>query len=297
MNIQSFSLSIPGGCPNNCKFCVSHMHHGNYTNQLDCNSLFFDLYLEDFEQKLMFVRDNGCNSCLITSSGEALTNRQYLMIFGMINKKMEKPFRNIELQTSGVLLEENYLRFLRNHVWIKTISLSVSDLFDDENNFNIMQTPEKLRYNLKELCVLIKKYDFNLRLSFNVSSAYSTYQYRTSEDRARTIIKRAKQLGADQLTIRKLYTSGNDTFEDQWILNNSVEDSYFEEFNKYVKKNGTPIRKLIFGATVYMCEGLSIVIDEDCMATNIIDTSVKYLILREDMHLYSHWNDPGSLVF
>lgn len=291
MEIQSLSLSVPAKCPNRCKFCVAHMHEEKYKDQLKCNMPFYDLYLEDFEQRLLYTRDNGCNTLMITSSGEALMNRSYLAWFGYINKKMEKPYRNIELQTSGVLLDEGYLRFLRNHVWVKTISLSLAFMFNSETNAQIMQVPEKLKFDIINLCQLIKKYDFNLRLSLNISSVYNPYTVKEILDYAK------KSLGANQVTIRELYISNNDTKEDAWIKENVVREGFFDEFDEYVVENGTPLRKLEFGATVYDCNGMSIVVDRDCMATNGDTKSLKYLILREDCHLYSHWDKDGSLVF
>lgn len=291
MQIQSLSICVPAKCPNHCKFCVAHMHEEKYKDQLNCNMPFYDLYLEDFEQRLLYSRDNGCNTMMITSSGETLANRNYLALLGIINKKMEKPYRNIELQTSGVFLDEGYLRFLRNHVWVKTISLSLSDMFNSESNAEIMQIPEKLQFKIPNLCKLIKKYDFNLRLSLNISNVYD--KYRIDE-----ILTYAKDtLGANQLTIRKLYESNNNTLEDKWIREHTVNNQFFSKFTDFVKINGFPLRKLEFGSIVYDCSGLSIVIDEDCMAKNVNAESLKYLILREDCHLYSHWDSEGSLVF
>ena len=60
------------------------------------------------------------------------------------------------MQTTGAKIDERMLRFLRNHVRLTTISLSISS-FDDDKNNEIIGTNINTRINLKELCGLIKK--------------------------------------------------------------------------------------------------------------------------------------------
>lgn len=291
MKIQSLSLAVPAGCINDCKFCVAKIHRGTYVNQLDCNKPFYDLYLEDYERRLQFARDNGCNIVMITGDGEPLLNRRYLETFSMINKKMQSPFRWIELQTSGVTLDRNYLRFLRNTVWVNTISLSLSDIFSSSNNALINGTKQGFEIDIDELCGYIKEYDFTLRLSLNMTDTYDN----SPVDK---IFERAKQLHADQITFRVLYFSNKNTVEDKWIKKHKCGIKKINEINSYIKKNGNKLRKLEFGASVYSVNGMSVVLDDDCMGADVKDSNiVKYLILRPDCKLYSHWDDTGSLIF
>lgn len=290
MKIQSLSLAVPAGCLNSCKFCVAHMHENKYKNQLDSNKPFYDLYLEDYERRLQFARDNGCNTIMITGDGEPLLNRHYLETFSIINKKLSVPFRWIELQTSGTTLDKNYLRFLRNAVWVNTISLSLSSIFSSEKNAEINQTKCEM-VNIDDLCKNIKEYDFTLRLSLNMTNEYDN---KTIFD----ILNKAKELGANQITFRILYTSGKNTPEDEWIKNNRCSDEKMQEFYTYIKTNGRPLRQLEYGATVYSINEMSIVVDDDCMSEKAKgDNTVKYLILRPDCRLYSLWDDKGSLIF
>ena len=65
---------------------------------------------------------------------------------------------------------------------------------------------------------------------------------------------------------------------------------------------GKPLGRLPYGATKYSLMGLSVVIDDDCMAKKKDVTvdggdAVKYLILQPDCKLYSQWDDPASLIF
>ncbi len=49
---------------------------------------------------------------------------------------------------------------------------------------------------------------------------------------------------------------------------------------------------------VYSVEGMSTVIDSDCMNSKESNNdTLKYIILREDGKLYCRWDDIGSLIF
>lgn len=290
MKIQSLSVVVPNKkCINNCAFCVSKMHTEDYKNQMDENLPFYDLYHDDYIKRLEFARDNGCNTVVLTGNSEPQQNREFLKLFGIINKGLEKPFRKIDIQTTGVLIDENYLRFLRNHVGVSTVALSVSDIFDSKNNAEINGTPAGLSVDIPQLCALIKKYDFSLRLSLNLNALYNE---RTPE----CVFKKAKELGANQITFRELYISGNNTVQDNWIKNNQLSDKFLSDLKAYILEKGKFLRVLEYGHKLYSVDEMSVVIDDDCMSKRGKE-ELRYLILRPDCKLYSSWDDKGSLVF
>lgn len=290
MEIQSLSVCVPTArCVNNCAFCVSKMSKSPYTNQIEKNKRFRDLYRKDYIKRLQFARDNGCNTVILTGDGEPLQNVRFLDDFSEWNEKLTSPFQWVELQTSGVMLNDEMLRHLRNTVGINTIALSLSDVFDSENNCSINGTPDKLKFDIDELCSEIKRYDFNLRLSLNMTEVY------TSKG-ADEILCRAKELEANQITFRTLYTSGFNKPEDKWIEEHKCSNGRITFIDRYIKKFGHELEILPFGATRYSVGGMSVVLDNDCMATEV-KNSIRYLVLRPDYKLYSRWDDAGSLVF
>lgn len=109
------------------------------------------------------------------------------------------------MQTTGVMLDQNYLRFLRNHVGVNLISLSVSSL-DDIMNVSIIGCTDRFKFGLSDLCSEIKRYDFGLRLSLNLTSEFNQYSKAPQK-----LFQECKALGADQVTLRILYSSGSDT--------------------------------------------------------------------------------------
>lgn len=330
MVIQTLSVVVPTvRCINNCKFCCAHMVEEPYKNQLDCNLPFYDLYEKEYLKRLMFARDNGCNTVMLTGNGEPQQNRKFLTTFGTYNNMLDKPFRWVEMQTTGVTIDAPYLRFLHNHVGVSTISVSVSSL-DDKTNAEICGM--KIPVDLKSLCAEIKKYDFNLRLSINLTREFEMYK----EEQVSALLNRCHEVFmADQVTFRILYTSENSTAQDIWIRAHRAGKETIEIINKYITTHGSKLEKLAFGAQKYSVNGMSVVIDNDCMskgkftpvdplhfrngATGISDKFInlcisdmydllynsmvkdsevyKYMILRPDCHLYSRWDDKASLIF
>lgn len=286
---QSLSIVVPNKkCINNCKFCVSRMHTNDYTNRMDGNSPFYDLYLADYMKRLEYARDNDVNTLMLTGCSEPQQNRRFLTDFGLMMMLMERPFRNIEMQTTGYGLDKNYLRFLRNHVGINTISLSISSL-NERQNAEIINFPNDGRLDITRMCEMIKDYDFNLRLSLNLSKHLTSHVNNPEK-----LFDTCKKLGANQVTLRKLFSSG-DNEQSAWIHENDMDELDFGLIRDYIKRFKA-IGKLPFGYIMYDVDGMSVVLDDDCMAQELKEEQ-KYLILRENCKLYSKWDTDASLVF
>lgn len=290
MQIQTLSVVVPTArCVNSCKYCVSKMHDSPYANQIEKNTRFRDLYEKDYLKRLQFARDNGCNTVILTGNGEALQNKGFLDDFAHWNRMITKPFQWIELQTSGIFLNDEKLRYLRNNVGVTTISVSVGHLFHANQNMEIMGVPEKAQFGLDAICSEIKRYDFNLRLSINLHSVYN-------EADPERILVEAKKLGADQITFRKLYSSYKNTEQDKWIEEHAFTYESEDRLKRFIEEYGRPLEILPFGAIRYSLDGISIVYDTDCMSEETKE-GLKYLILQPNCKLYSHWDDPASLIF
>jgi len=298
MKIQSLSIVVPTKkCINNCPFCVSKNHDNEYENlQLDS---MFDL---DYKDRLEYARDNGTNTIILTGTGEALQNKKFLSKFAKMNSELSKPFYVIELQTTGVYLDDETLKWLRETIRVKTISLSVSDLFNNENNLKTIGVAKKLEFNLIELTKKIKSYGFNLRISLNVLKNIEQHIGNTINGINFDIIFYIlHKLNTDQVTFRKMWKSNEHSKIDEWIDENNISEIFFNELSLYIKKNGNFLSRLSFGALQYEVggeNGISAVIDDDCMSDKDIDKNeIKYLILRENAKLYTRWNSKASLIF
>lgn len=292
MVIQSLSIVVPNkNCVNDCKFCVSKMHCDSYPNNIDENLPYFGLQVDNYMKRLAFARDNGCNTVMLTGTSEPQQNRKFLAYFGMMQRMLKNPFKWVEMQTTGVLLDHDYLVFLRNHVGVDLISLSVSSLNDQMNN-GIIGTPANCHVHLRELCAKIKHLGFSLRLSLNLTEEFSQFDILPQ-----SLFKKCKELGADQVTLRVLYSDDTDSEQSLWIRENAMPLHGVLKLQDYVL-NGKLLGVLPHGAKKYSVDGLCVVIDHDCMdKKEKTDENYKYLILQPDCHLYSAWDDPTSLIF
>jgi len=294
VQIQSASLDVPGGCPNNCKFCVSEASgsstmlknvfiKGNYDHARWIEIEFID--------RLEYLRDSGINTLVLTGTGsEPHMNRLYLEAFSQANRELVSRFKNIEIQTSGVNFTEDTMKYLQNTIGVKTVSLSISS-FGSPKNAELNGSPAELKVNIPRLCKAIKEHGFNLRLSLNINRP-GFGMIKDFKDYFRI----AKELEADQITFRKLYSTKGKSEKNKWIEENSMSDEWWDDLEKYIVKKGRVLNVLPFGAIKYSIHGLSTVIDKDCMSKGN-KKDIKYLILRRNCKLYSEWDDPASLVF
>jgi len=150
--------------------------------------------------------------------------------------------------------------------------------------------PKSAEWNLLDMCNRIKKYDFNLRLSINLNNTYNSYD-------AEDIFKlSSERYGADQITFRVMYTSDMSTPQDKWIEEYMVSDELMNGIRKYITNSGREIGRLEYGQIKYSVNGMTTVLDSDCMSQEVKE-EMKYLILRPDCKLYSRWEDKASLIF
>lgn len=292
MKIQSASIDVPGGCDNACKYCISHMtHKPEYSrNIMQCDDENYKI--SQFYDRMLFLKESGVTSLVLTgSASEPIGNEEVLNLFHNVNSALPNPFTNIDVQTSGTGLTKEKLSMLEN-MRVKTISLSLSS-FESDINTRINNTKPGKEVNIEQLCQLIKREGFNLRLSLNMNRE----GFKNADDIER-LFEEARNLGADQVTFRKLYypKEAEDTKQAQWIKQNQLPDSFWSKLRGYVENEGRALLRLTFGAIKYSVGGISTVLDNDCMAQDNIE-SLKYAILRRNLKLYSDWDDPGSLIF
>ena len=292
MKIQTLSVVVPtSGCVNNCVFCVSKTHSNPYVNMFkETKSSDRIHYKSNLKRRLQYASLHGVDTIILTGTGEVLQNMDFLYMLNDVLTEMNHPFPRIELQTSGVLLNYDNILFL-NDINVNTISISVSNLFDNDRNLELIEVSPKLRFTIEDICDRINKFNLNIRLSLNLTSDYNNIS-------PEAYFNKSKSLGATHVTFRKLYSSTNNTPEDKWVNENKLSDFRIETINHYIKSNGKPLYVLPFGYTAYSVNGISTVLDDNCMdVSKNADEILKYLILRENGKLYTQWDDEGSLIF
>lgn len=284
-NIQTGSIIVPPkkgeGCLNRCKFGVCFQNRNKYENRLQESSPGQIMYAwDDYTDRMNILREQHVDTVILTGDIEPMGNMDFIELFSYFNKRViSSPFKNIELQTAGNKLDNRSLNWLRNIIGVKTISLSLSS-FDNLINQEITQSKELI--DIKTVCTLIKQYGFNLRLSLNMNKIGFSNSFGD-------ILDHVKYLMADQLTIRYLYEDGTDSKPSTWTRDNRTSLNDIKGFKGFIKQAGTLVGMLPYGAKLYSWKGISIAIDDDCMAEDL-GKDIKYLVLGPDAKLYRDWN-------
>ena len=122
MNIQHFSIVVPNKkCANNCPFCVSRMLGHDYENLMDINHPHYDINVKEYLKRMEFVANNGCNTAMFTGTTEPQQNKQFLATFALLHQQLGSPFTSIEMQTTGLLLNGNNLKYIKSRKILKNI--------------------------------------------------------------------------------------------------------------------------------------------------------------------------------
>lgn len=285
LNIQSLSIVVPTGeCWNKCEYCVSRMHHEEYGKSIIQKN---EGLPRSYISRIEFVREEGCNSMILTGIAEPQQNLPFIHMLLQYNKMLHKPFYNISMQTTGSgLLEKDIIELAENG--LTTLALSLSS-FSSARHWEITNTPNNKRImTIPALIECAKENNLNVRVCFNLTNEFSAYY-------PEYYFNWCKMHNVDQATFRKIYTDG-DGPEVAWVKKHEFPIENFGLIKKYVRENGTPIARLPYGFIQYSVDGISTVIDDNCMSKDTID-EMKYAILRPNSHLYSRWDDKGSLIF
>jgi len=283
MKILSLSVVVPTrSCVNDCGPCVSKMHATARDYPCMSPNLSDGRTEAEYRKRLEFARDNGCNTALLTGSGEPQQNWDFIGWITNLNERLDKPFRWMEIQTTGVMMDEKHVGYLEDR-GIDTVALSLFS-FDDDENMNCRGS--KLPVSIEKFCGWVKGAGMNLRLSLNMNHRFAV--------KPELLFTACRNLGADQVTLRRLYVSDEGSPQAEWIRKNDCD---LLNVNAYVASHPI-IRRLETGPVIHDVMGMGVISDQDCMARDLRDENdLRYLILRPNGKLYSSWDTKASLVF
>ena len=227
MEIQSLSICCPsttGKCINHCKTCTARQHTNPYKNKYDgSHTECFD-YWEDVKKRMIYAQKQGCQTLMLTGSNEPQQNRRWLETLYQVMQSLPEKFVNIEIQTTGALLDYDYIQFLKKF-GVTTVAVSTFNIEDDVINREIEESADK-HLNLEILCQRITSMGMTLRLCLNVTD-YILADIKAIENpdefdfisEIDKLLERCEALGANQVTFRKMWSADNTT-EAEWIHQN-----------------------------------------------------------------------------
>ena len=224
---------------------------------------------------------------ILTGTAEPQQNLDFIYQLLAYNRLLRKPFYNITIQTTASGLHVKDIKELAD-AGVTTFALSMSS-FNELTHWEITNTPKnKQILSFGNLFNAVKNNNMNLRVCFNLTNEFINIS-------PSYFFNWAEECEVDQVTFRKIYADG-DNEKAKWVKQHEFPLDNFDDIAKYIKTNGTPISRLPYGFIQYSVHGISTVIDDNCMSKDNID-EIKYAILRPNGHLYSRWDDTGSLIF
>ena len=267
MKVNSLSISIPSDakCNKNCPYCISKMTGSSKGN--------FDNFFRNLNKVEKVASHADVSSVIITGKTEPLLeeNMKSMLKIGYI-------FRDypLEIQTNGIMLHDQRIITCLRDAYINTIAISI----DSFNQFN------SLSYDMSQLSDM----GYNIRATVNLTTDIMSHEL--SE-----LFEICKKSKVDQLSLRvltvpnyRLQTKESDKAA-EYIDNIDVTDisKYLLKFSSTLQLYGIFIRKLSFGASVYMCNDISCTVFEDCIQENSDNDNIRSLVYYEDGHLSTSW--------
>lgn len=198
---------------------------------------------------------------------------------------MHKPYRIIELTTSGKGLNKEYLYFLRSVADITTIDLNVA-AFDDARNQELAGMTEADKIELLKLTHNIHDLTFNLHLHIYLSDYFDIYQ----SDPKQFFEDCKNQYHAQYLSIHYAPPVN------EWLAERQTNKETYKNLIHFIGEHGVSLDQSIRAPNrdVYSWKDMIIILHQP---NTIPTTPPNSLILRPDGHLYTQWDNKASLVF
>lgn len=267
MKANSLSISIPSEatCKKNCPYCISKM-----TGKANVDYVNFFRNLK----KARKIADNADISCvIITGKTEPLQLENLEMFLDICKLFQDYP---IEVQTNGTTLNQGAVLRTLNEARVNTVAVSI-------DNWNQMREQGEILNRLSKL-------GFNTRVTINLTEnilSHSFWDY----------IRICSYSGINQMSFRELTIPSNfvETNESREAINYiqyvDLEKvrNFLDGFNNLILEEGTFVRNLPFGASIYMVDGISVTIFRHCIQENSNEDDIRSLIYYEDGHMSTSW--------
>lgn len=277
MRANNLAISLPNyGCDKNCPYCVSKM-----TGYLKHDP---KLFHRNMHKVLKMAEVAQVNSVILTGKGEPLFNDQSIGgVEHIANFFREYP---IEVQTNGIALFNDFdlIESLYN-AGVNTIAMSI-----DSVNQAIGLSP---------LIHKIHTADMLVRLTFNMTDSFENVPFDN-------LLYFCESKSVDQMSIRQITVPNNAVNTNvslrasNWIKENTKKNVYStmeKEMHEVIKKEGFPLSKLSFGATIYDIHGVAVTMFDHCIQESNESDDIRSLIYQEDGHLYYTWDSSASKIF
>ncbi len=277
MKAQNLTISVPNrGCDKNCPYCISKMT--GYTTSD------WTLMVKNYPKVIKLAEAANVTNVLLTGKAEPCLNMGELEALLIWFKDFP-----LELQTNGLWLKNN-LTSLQSMAGygLNVLAISVDSL---DQMYQFREVVKHCHYN-----------GVVARVTLNVTQMLKAYMVKLE-----TMIYGAREMGFDQLTIRKIVAPRKivDTQESadaaKWIKS-YADPKHFDSLMNQLSELApdAPIREILFDherISVYDFDGIAVTGFEYCIQEYSNSEEIRSLIFDEDGHVYTAWNSKASILF
>lgn len=287
MNIQTFSIVTgTASCNACCPYCVSKM-----TGVREVGYKEKKINWVNFKKACRLAQVNNVSTVLITGKGEPLLFPK--QITGLLERIKEFDFPLLELQTNGILLEDNaYDSYLKKwfELGLGLISISIVHYQKDKNQ-NIY-CPSKQYPDLNK--VVNKLHRFGISVRFSVTMIKNYIDTPSEVEKMAVFCRR---LGVEQLSLRPV--ARPNTTEDmkvsKWVEENELSEEKTEEVRKFLDKNAKRLITYGHGSILYDLDGQNVCLT-NALTIKSKTENVRQLIFFPDGHLRFDWQYKGAVI-
>lgn len=292
MRIQTFSI-VAGSeaCNARCPFCISKMTvtHGVTLKQPRVN-------WRNFRKACLLAQRNGVTTAMLTSKGEPTLFPEQVTQY--LEALAEFEFPLVELQTNGVMFQEKedkYETYLKRwyELGLSTIAISIVS-HKAEHNRQVYLPYKESYIDLTRLVGQLHQHGFSVRLTCTMAKGYVDSPQTLTE-----LVDYAREVGAEQLTVRPVNKPDPDRSRDrevfQWTAENALERSQIDSISAYLEAKATRLMTLPHGAVVYDFDGQNLCLT-DCLTLDSGGEDLRQLIFFPDGHLRYDWQYAGATL-
>ena len=246
-----------------------------------------------------FAKESGATTALITGKGEPTLAQSLL---GQYIKEARKHFCFIELQTNGIIFEDD-LGLKMAKQWyedgLTLVSISILHPYVAPNSQAMR--PNGPQYNPWKIANDLHEIGLSVRMNLTMTTLLSDGIIGPASDATALhnfgkFIDLGRNNDVEQLTARPVnMPDGCDNAVAEWVKTHSIEgiDKMCQDY--LTLKGATPLLKLGHGATVYDCQGQNICVN-NCLTESEDPNDIRQLIFMPNGGLFYSWQYKGARI-
>lgn len=280
-------------CYSNCPFCVSGEKICNENMNLPPLD---SIHWKRFRVATKLAAKSGVDTVMLTSRGETTLYRNEISRY-LKELRYTDEFPFVELQTNGVLLAKEWDKQSGIDVrgWFEdgltTVTISMVSMHPEINSK--IYTNGKEYIDVKELVHNLHKVGLSVRLTCVMCK-----DWMDTPELVLEFIEYAKEIGAEQVTMRPVNDEYRRLSAHNWILNHKLTTEQEIAIWNCLKDNGTELLKLPRVGTVFDVNGQNVMFSEP-LTKYTRDTNPengRNLIFFRDGHIRYEWEMDGGIL-